>query len=327
MLETSATNRTNRRQAVLIAAVIAVGCVALALLHPLWLLGLPIAGLAYRGWRRRTLRRLAVLAEPLPPEIETDLQRYVAYFRALDEGGKERFRNLVKVFLDEIRITGIRTDVDTTTRTLVAASAVIPIFGFDDWEYSGLGEILIYPNRFGDDFSTAGDHNVQRHTLGMVGVGHLSGVMILSKPDLLAGFTNPDDKRNVGIHEFAHLVDKADGSIDGLPAGIAVHTAKPWIEWIGREIRNRPETRHHIDDYAYTDEAEYFAVLSEYFFESPETLQRKAPQLYEMMESMYRQNTRGFLAGINRRPRRVGRNSPCPCGSGEKYKDCCRSRR
>ncbi len=327
MLETAATNRNNRHQAASIAAIIAAGCVALALLHPLWLLGLPIAGSAYHGWRRRTLRRLAVLAEPLPPEIETDLQRYVAYFRALDEGGKERFRNLVKVFLDEILITGIRTDVDTTTRTLVAASAVIPIFGFDDWEYSGLGEILIYPDRFGEDFSTEGDLNVQRHTLGMVGVGHLSGVMILSKPDLLAGFTNPDDKRNVGIHEFAHLVDKADGSIDGLPAGIDVDTARPWIEWIGREIRNRPESRHHIDDYAYTNEAEYFAVLSEYFFESPETLQRKAPKIYEMMESMYRQNTRRFLSGINRRPRRVGRNSPCPCGSGEKYKRCCRRKR
>jgi len=327
MLETAASNQENRRNAAIIATMVAAFFVALALIHPLALLGLPIAGFAYWWWRRRTTRRLAVIANPLPPEIETDLQRYVAYFRALDDAGKERFRDLVKVFLDEVPITGIRTDVDCTTRTLVAASAIIPIFGFDDWEYSGLGEILIYPNRFGEDFSTDGDQNVQRHTLGMVGVGHLSGVMILVKPDLLAGFTNPNDKRNVGIHEFAHLVDKADGSIDGLPAGVELQTAKPWIEWIGREIRNRPESRHHIDDYAYTNEAEYFAVLSEYFFESPETLQRKAPKIYDMMQAMYRQNTRRFFAGVSRRPRRIGRNSPCPCGSGEKYKNCCRRRR
>ena len=327
MLETPETNRINRRNAAIVSSVVAALFLALAWIHPVWLLGLPIAGFVYWWWRRRTVRRLAVIAEPFPPEIEADLQQYVAYFRALDESGKERFRNLVKVFLDEVTITGIRTDVDTTTRSLVAASAVIPIFGFDDWEYSGLGEVLIYPNRFGDDFSTEGEQHVQRHTLGMVGVGHLSGVMILAKPDLLAGFKNATDKRNVGIHEFAHLVDKADGTINGLPPGVDLETAKPWIEWIGREIRNRPTSRHHIDDYAYTNEAEYFAVLSEYFFESPATLQQKAPRIYDMMRSMYHQNTKRFLAGVRRRPRRVGRNSPCPCGSGEKYKNCCRKRR
>ena len=55
---------------------------------------------------------------------------------------------LVKVFLDETRITGIRTEVDETTRVLVAASAIIPVFNFDNWEYSRLGEVLIYPGSF-----------------------------------------------------------------------------------------------------------------------------------------------------------------------------------
>ena len=77
----------------------------------------------------------------------TALLTYVAFFRALDETQQSRFRNLVKIFVDEVPITGIRTDADETTRALVAASAVIPVFGFDDWEYSGLGEVLIYPTR------------------------------------------------------------------------------------------------------------------------------------------------------------------------------------
>lgn len=322
MLETQASNQTNQRHAVLIAAAVAVLSIGMAFVHPFALAGLLVAPVVYRWWRKRTLRRLQVISQPFPRELETALQQHVAYFRALDDDGRQRFRNLVQVFLDEIPLTGIRTDVDPTTRALVAASAVIPIFGFDDWEYSGLGEVLIYPDRFGEDYSTEGDTNVQRHTLGMVGVGHLSGVMILSKPDLIAGFDNPEDKRNVGIHEFAHLVDKADGSIDGLPAGVSLATAGPWIQWVGEELKNRPDLRHHIDQYAYTNEAEYFAVLSEYFFESPDTLQQKAPKIYEMMQSMYRQNTRKFLSSVPR-PRRVGRNSPCPCGSGEKYKRCC----
>ncbi|WP_182865816.1 zinc-dependent peptidase [Rhodopirellula sp. JC639] len=328
MLETARSDRSNRRLALVISVLIGGASLLLSLKSPLGLIGLPLAPLAYWWWRRRTVRRLRVMAEPFPAELETALVHDVAYYRALDDAGRERFRNLVKIFLDETPITGIRTDVDDTTRALVAASAIIPVFGFDDWEYAGLGEVLIYPSAFGDDYSTSGEHDdVDRRTLGMIGVGHLSGVMILSKPDLIAGFRNPDDKRNVGIHEFAHLVDKADGSVDGLPPGASLATIGPWIQWIGEELKNKPEGRHHIDQYAYTNEAEYFAVLSEYFFEAPEVLQSKAPKIYEMMQQMYRQNTRSFLAGVTRRPKRVRRNAKCPCGSGKKYKHCCRRKR
>lgn len=328
MLETTDSDRTNRRSAVIIGILIASFFGLLALYWPVWIIGVLLAPLAYWWWRRRTVRRLKVIAAPFPRELEAALNQYVAFFRVLDQSGRDRFRNMVKVFLDEIPITGIRTDVDNTTRALVAASAVIPIFGFDDWEYSGLGEVLIYPNAFGEDYSTEGEHdNVERRTLGMIGVGHLSGVMILSKTDLVAGFENPEDKRNVGIHEFAHLVDKADGGVDGLPPGVNLSTAGPWIQWIGQELKNKPDGRHHIDDYAYTNEAEYFAVLSEYFFEAPDVLQSKAPKIYDMMQTMYRQNTRSFLSDVARRPKRVRRNAKCPCGSGKKYKHCCRRKR
>jgi Mlc titration factor MtfA (ptsG expression regulator) len=268
-----------------------------------------------------------VIRAPLKQPIRQALHREVAFFRALSEDEKRRFEDLVKVFLDEVQITGIKTDVDDTTRALVAASAIIPIFGFDDWEYGKLGEVLIYPSRFGEDFSTSGDQSVQRHTLGMVGAHHLSGVMILSKPDLLAGFRNSEDKRNVGIHEFAHLVDQSDGSIDGLPAGVPQEVVRPWIQWVANELRDERKGRHHIDDYAYTNEAEYFAVLTEYFFESPDQLARKAPKTYEMLEKMYRQSTKTRLASVPRFRKRVGRNDRCPCGSGKKYKDCCRRKR
>ncbi len=265
------------------------------------------------------------MASPFPDQWKEALLSHVFFYRALDEPQKSRFRNLVKVFIDEVPITGIRTDVDELTRALVAASAVIPIFGFDDWEYSGLGEVLIYPGAFGADYRT--DNGVSRNTLGMVGVGHLSGVMILSKPALIAGFANAEDKRNVGIHEFAHLVDKADGSVDGIPAGIPAETVEPWIRWVGEELRRDSKGGHHIDDYAYTNEAEYFAVLSEYFFEAPDVLEKKNPEIYRMLRSMYHQNTKSFLTSSRRRGKRVGRNAPCPCGSGQKFKRCCRRRK
>ena len=148
-----------------------------------------------------------------------------------------RFRQLVQVFLDEVRITGIRTDVDDTVRVLVAASAAIPIFGFHDWEYHRLGEVLVYPASFGDAYQTKGEAN--ENTLGMVGLRHLSGVMILSKPALLAGFENRSSKENVGVHEFAHLVEEEE-AVHGLPPEVPPEVVQQWIQYVARELRILP---------------------------------------------------------------------------------------
>lgn len=324
MYVTAEHNRQNLRTAWLIAGSFVAAGLLLTLLSPWFLLLVPLGGLVFYCWMRRTARRWQALQQPFPEHWTAILNRDVTFYRALDADQRTRFRQLMQVFLSDVRITGIGTDVDDTTKVLVAASAIIPIFGFDSWEYARLGEILIYPNAFDDRFRVT--EQGDSRTLGMVGDGHLSGVMILSKPDLLAGFRLPTDKRNVGIHEFAHLVDKADGAIDGVPPGISREIAEPWIRWVGEELRSTSLGKNHIDDYAYTNEAEYFAVLTEYFFEQPEVLANKAPDLYRMLESIYRQKTRGLLAGVSQRPRRTGRNALCPCGSGEKYKRCCKTK-
>jgi len=322
MLVTAQTNRRNQTLAGGVASAIVIASAVLGWFWPWGWLGVFLGPAAHWWMRRGCRRRLRVMSQPFPRVWETVLQSRVAYFNALDEERKTRFRQLVKIFLDETRITGIRTDIDETTRVLVAASAIIPVFNFEHWEYSRLGEVLIYPGSFDGDYQTDGDG--QGDALGMVGTGYLSGVMILSKPALVAGFDIAGDKRNVGIHEFAHLVDRADGTIDGLPPGVPADVARGWIQWVAKELASPPGKRSHIDTYAYTNEAEYFAVLVEYFFEAPGVLEQKNPQVYEMLEKMIRQDTAAFLSGVRRsRVRRIGRNSRCPCGSGRKYKRCC----
>ena len=81
----------------------------------------------------------------------------------------------------------------------------------------------------------------------MVGTGYMNGLMILSKPDLLAGFRNFGDKRNVGLHEFAHLVDKSDGAIDGLPhVGLDRAAIGPWIELVRRKMEEMQRQMHEF---------------------------------------------------------------------------------
>jgi Mlc titration factor MtfA (ptsG expression regulator) len=329
----TAWERRVRRTAIVLTGFTLIVCVTLAILLgragvSTWATvtaALLIGGLVYAALTRKLRRRKRILARPFPAEWEAVLQREVVFFRTLDPEAQRRFRRELQVFLGEKRITGIRQQLDTTTRVLAAASAIIPIFGFPDWEWDQINEVLVYPDRFGRDFALDGRG---RQTLGMVGTGALNRLMILSKPDLLAGFRNAGDKRNVGIHEFAHLVDKSDGSIDGLPAvGLDRAAVGPWIELVRRKMEEMRRGDSDIDPYGQTNEAEFFAVASEYFFERPGVMRRKHPDLHAMLERVFNQTlgdrAQTFTREIRRGRPKFGRNSPCPCGSGLKYKKCC----
>jgi Mlc titration factor MtfA (ptsG expression regulator) len=286
-----------------------------------------VAACGTYAWQTGPIRRRhAILREPFPPEWEAVLQRDVVFFRTLDGEAQRRFRRQLQVFLGEKQVTGIKVRLDTTTRVLAAASAIIPIFGFPDWEWNEIDEVLVYPNRFDGNFQF--DDERGHDILGMVGTGGLNRLMILSKPDLIAGFRTATDKRNVGVHEFAHLVDKTDGVIDGVPlVGLDRRAVGPWIDLVRRKVAEIEAGRSDIRRYALTSEAEFFAVASEYFFERPGVMRRKHPELFAALERVFNQNLGARVAALRRELTRVrpkfGRNSPCPCGSGRTSKQCC----
>ncbi len=329
---------TAERHATILASVWAAltflaGALLFLFLHPkgIWALmfvGVTVA-VVWLVWNRllaKVRRRKKLLAAPFPVEWEAVLQRDVAFFRALPDPEKTRFRNELKIFLGEKMVTGIRTTIDTRTKVLVGASAVIPIFGFPSWEWDQINEVLVYPSRFGKDFNLDGDGD--GNILGMVGTGAMNRIMILVKPDLIQGFKNTTDKRNVGVHEFAHLVDKSDGVIDGLPAvGLDREAIGPWIELVRRKMQEISDNDSDIHAYALTNEAEFFSVVSEYFFERPGLMKQKHPELFATLQKVFRQDLGSRLQEIRREmtagPKKFGRNSPCPCGSGKKFKKCC----
>ena len=140
----------------------------------------------------------------LPPNYKELLTAHVAYYNRLGKEGKRRFEDKIKEFLGYVRIDGIDTTVDDLDKLLVASSAVIPIFGFDKWQYYNLRNVLLYPASFNrDQFLAAG---YEKNTLGMIGNGPMQRVMILSKPALHHGFSAERPKQNTGIHEFVHLL-------------------------------------------------------------------------------------------------------------------------
>lgn len=322
MLVTPDMNVRNRREALIVAGLAALAAAWMGWLIPLLWPLIGISPIAYCLVRRRCVRRLAVMEHPFPDAWDRILDTHVAFFRALDAAGQARFRKMIQIFLDEIRITGIRTAVDDTIRVLVAASAVIPIFGFHDWEYHRLREVLIYPDAFDDAYRTNGGK--EETILGLAGLHHLSGVIILSKPALLAGFDHPLGHHHVGVHEFAHLIEREEQEY-GLPPEVPWMAVRQWVRYVAKELNRPTGRRTHVDAYAYTNEHEFFAVLAEYFFTSPASLERRDPALYALLRELFHQDLRTRLPLPPRTPGGLRRNALCPCGSGKKYKHCCRA--
>jgi len=217
------------------------------------------------------------------------LDEKVAFYHQLTTSEKVRFEKNILHFLDEVRITGVGTEVDDTDRLLVAASAVIPLFGFPGWSYRKLNEVLLYEGAFNHDYETT--RGKERNILGMVGGSSMNRTMILSKPDLHEGFTDRSSSQNVGIHEFVHLLDRADGTADGIPEDlIEQRFAMPLLRMIHQEIKEIQMGNSDIDSYGSTNEAEFLSVVSEYFFKQPDLLEKRHPELFAMLEKIFRQS-------------------------------------
>lgn len=214
------------------------------------------------------------------------LEEHVQFYTRLNAEARQQFEEDVYFFLAHTRITGVDTEVDELDRLLIASAAVIPIFHFKKWRYRNLREVLLYSDSINHDFESKG--STDRNILGMVGEGVYNNMMFLSKSSLRQGFSNTSDKHNTGIHEFVHLIDKADGDTDGIPDLLLdKRYVMPWINMIHDNMQQIAKGKSDIDTYAFTNKAEFFAVVSEYFFERPELLEENHPALYKMLAEMF----------------------------------------
>jgi MtfA peptidase len=222
----------------------------------------------------------------MPENYRELLNDYVKFYKQLDDKGKEAFEERVEHFLSSVQITGVNAVVEDIDRLLIAAGAIIPVYAITDWQYINLHEVLLYPGTFNLDFDQGGS---DRHVTGMVGTGAMQHVMIITKWQLRQGFINDNDAHNTAIHEFAHLIDKMDGTMDGVPEIILERKyTDRWKHLMDSTIVQMKNYGSDIDMYGATNQAEFFAVISEYFFERPDLLKANHPELYEMLQRIYK---------------------------------------
>ncbi len=255
----------------------------------LLLIGIFVVGVVLFLNGFKTKKKSIVAVTPFTENDKNTLLQYVPFYVSLNATDRERFEERIKHFLSDISITGANATVEPMDRIFIAASAVIPTFGFEDWEYTNIDEVIIYPETFGDEFEQQGG---DRSILGMVGWGVMNNTMIISQHELRQGFLNKTGKTNTAIHEFVHLLDKSDGAVDGIPENmINKQYIKPWISLMQKKIAAMLQGKSDINIYGATNEAEFFAVASEYFFERPDLLKKKHPDLYALLENVFRKRT------------------------------------
>lgn len=232
-------------------------------------------------------RRKRKRGEPAPKDYRGLLEAHVGFFRALSAEEKDRFAARVDDFLREFRVHGVQIDLEDVDRVLVGASAVIPVFGYKEWSYNNLTDVLLYEGAF-DQQHFAGPDN-RANVLGMVGSGAMERVMILSRPSLRSGYDSVHSTANTGVHEFVHLIDKSDGAVDGIPESLLGHSVDAWTHLLQTYLHALRSGHTDINRYAATNEAEFLAVVSEYFFKRPDLMETRHPDLYAMLSHIFQQ--------------------------------------
>ncbi|PZP32048.1 MAG: hypothetical protein DI603_11365 [Roseateles depolymerans] len=265
-----------------------------------------VATLAAAGWIasrpwRLARRRERLAAQPFPAPWRRILRLRVPLVARLPARQQLRLKGLMQVFLAEKPIIGCRgLRVTDEMRVTIAALACLPLLGAARGVYPELRQILLYPGAFVVERSMptpGGLQSEQRRVL--LGESWSQGQVLLAWDEVRRGAATPGDGHNVVIHEFAHQLDQAGGPANGAPALATTEDYRRWSTVMSREFErlrwrlSQGETTL-IDPYGASEPAEFFAVVSELFFERPHELAQQHPELYGELQRYYRLDPAGW---------------------------------
>jgi hypothetical protein len=253
------------------------------------------------GWLSRHLRRRA-LARSLIPASEFDAAfARLPVLAGLDGDERRRLREQASLLIADKRFSAAGgAAVDRASVLAIALQACLLTLNIDDWPYRGWREIILYPDEFlrpQEEVDDAGVVHVFRDILA--GESWLGGPLVLSLADVAA--SGQCDGFNVVVHEFAHKLDMQNGDANGFPPLHRDMRVRAWADAFRQaydDLCARVDRGAHtaIDPYATSSPAEFFAVVSEVFFETPALLDESYPAVYEQLRAYYRQDPRTRLA-------------------------------
>jgi Mlc titration factor MtfA (ptsG expression regulator) len=258
----------------------------------------------FKKRRRAKLRR-----KPLSAKQRAAVLRHVPYVATLSAADQRELEGHIQVFLAEKSFEGCGgLALTNEIKLTIAAQACLLLLHRETDYYPGLESILVYPSAY-----------VARHVrrqLGSLvvegdqvrlGESWRTGTVVLAWDAVKRGASNARDGHNVVLHEFAHQLDAEDGNMNGAPDLGMRSMYSAWARALGTEYDELLErvAAHQptdIDAYGATSPAEFFAVVTEAFFEQSVQLERNHPELYEVLRAFYRQDPAAAAASEQATP-------------------------
>jgi len=246
---------------------------------------------ALRAWRRRRILRSTHLDDGL---WQTVAVRFGFVLRLGDED-KQRLRDLCVLLLHEKQFSAAgEFRLSDEMKLGIAIQACILILNLDLDYYRNWVEIIVYPDEFVPRHEFRNEHGlVQTDHRSFAGQAWFRGPVILSWANVESAWTGGEG--NVVIHEFAHKLDMLNGSANGFPRLHGNMRRQQWSQvFVGaydhfcERIRAGEPTE--INPYASESPAEFFAVVSESFFDMPDMLAGVYPAVYDQLAMFYRQD-------------------------------------
>ena len=249
-------------------------------------------GIALQRWRmRRVLKR-----HPIPHHIWQSVTRRASVLRGLDAVQLAHLREMTTWFLDRKSITGAQGLVVTLSmKVAVAAQACLLILDLGVAYFDGWVEVILYPGAFRVNHAQMdADGLVHNEASVLNGESWLRGPVILSWDDVERDTYHCQTGHNVVLHEFALKLDGLNGVMNGMPPLRRGMSRKKWAEALSGAydalcLQVAAGESAFINPYAATSPAEFFAVLSEYFFTAPDILKNGCPSVHKQLTLFYRQ--------------------------------------
>lgn len=231
-----------------------------------------------RKWRYKQLA-----SRPFPQEWLIHLQTHVPFYKTLPTERIEDFHEKLKIFVwDKVFIGAGGMEITDEVKVVIAATAVRLILHLDLLYYRRLTEIVVYPDHY---------RHPDQEDGYVMGEAHQWGTMVLSWRAVLHGLHNPHDGQDTATHEFAHVLDIGGGQFDGTPVLRANHDYQAWADTMSKHYlllkEYSPAQKKVLDTYGTINEAEFFAVATESFFERGPQMARVLPDLYGILKQFY----------------------------------------
>lgn len=241
-------------------------------------------------------KHAAIVAKPFPDAWREVLDRDVAYVAKLTADERRALEGLVQIFLAEKSFEGCGgLTLTDEIRVTVAAQACLLILHRDVVDvYPGLDSILVYPSAYRASSKKREGLVVIESEDARLGESWTRGAVVLAWDHVLRSARHLGGG-NVVLHEFAHQLDAADGAVDGAPDLGSRARYASWARVLGEEFEDLSSRLHagrgsDIDAYGATSPPEFFAVVTEMFFEKAQQLKKHHPELYAELAAFYRQD-------------------------------------